>query len=100
MLPSVDRRRLRCSQCVRRCWCGPSRLRQLSRGFLEVAPGLIAVLVFPILVEAGFGQRLAEGLAIDLVKLDPLCRQILTKRLAEPGDVGTLIGRGAVQLAG
>src|SRR6266568_546769 len=51
-------------------------LGQLAGEFLELGPGLLAVLGLPVLVEARLCQRLPEGLPVDLEELNPLRAQV------------------------
>src|SRR6185295_8923504 len=78
----------------------PWRSPQLSGGLLELRPGLIAELGLPVGIEAGLAERLPEGGSVDLQELHAFGRKIGTKRLAQPGDIGTLVIGRAIEFAG
>src|SRR5271157_5350192 len=75
----------------------PRSCQRAGRRFQQ-RPGLVVELRAPVLVEAGLAQGVAEAVAVDVIELQTLARQVLPQRVAELGYVGALLEARLVEL--
>src|SRR5258708_39547202 len=82
--------------------CAPANggLRKLAHGLLEDRPSLIAVLGFPLRVEACGAKLVAERRRIRPIEHQTLGRQVLLQSRVQLGDVVALFQAGGIDVLG
>src|SRR5215475_12841042 len=79
---------------------GPYALRQLADGLLEQRPCLVAIFTFPLGIETGGAQLVAERRRIGLIEDEALAGELVLDAGVELLGVGAFLHCGVVNVLG